>query len=161
MTAKTQEVLGEEGFVGPVGGAIGTLLDKERAALVFVFHWGEAVDYHLVRRGSMKRLTTVAAAAAMLVAGTGSATHAQDMDMGMTPAARTPVFELGLYGGYSYTTPWFSINDESYKPGSAPIFGADATLWASPRWGVRVHGAYFPSKLPENSGNSAFDSYSS
>jgi hypothetical protein len=94
----------------------------------------------------MKRLLTSAAAAAMLVAGTGSGAQAQEVS--------APVFELGLYGGLSYSTDWFSINDEGYRVGFDPIFGAEATFWATPSFGVRVHGAYFPSGYPDTGDDS-------
>ena len=94
----------------------------------------------------MKRLLTSAAAAAMLVAGTGSGAQAQER----TP----PVFELGVYGGISYTTNWFSIGDNGYRLGFNPAFGAAATFWATPRLGVRVHGAYIPSGLPDTGDDS-------
>ena len=88
----------------------------------------------------MKRLLASAATGLFLVAGTGS-----------EGAAQTPsLFDLGLYGGLQYTSDWFEIGDEGYKTGFGPIFGAQATFWATPAIGVRVHGGYFPTGLPEN-----------
>jgi hypothetical protein len=124
----------------------GTVLENECAASVFVFHWGEAVSYTSYGGESMKRLLTSAAAAAMLVAGTGSGAQAQERG--------APLFELGLYGGLAYTTNWFSVGDDGYRPGFDPIFGAEATFWATPSFGVRVHGAYFPSGLPSTGDDS-------
>ena len=69
----------------------------------------------------MKRLLAFATAAA-LVAG-GSDAQAQDRI-----ASR---FDLGVFGGGSYTTPWFATNDVDYGFGLQPVFGANATLWMS------------------------------
>jgi hypothetical protein len=94
----------------------------------------------------MKRLLTSAAAIAMLVAGTGSGAQAQERG--------APVFELGLYGGLAYSTNWFSINDNGYRIGFDPAFGAEATFWATPSFGVRVHGAFIPSGYPDTGDDS-------
>ncbi len=95
----------------------------------------------------MKRLLTSALAAVVVAAGTGEA-QAQDM-MGR----RASLFDLGVYAGGAYTTGWFSNrvgnDDETYKVGLSPIFGLTATYWASPSFGVRLHGAFMPSNLPE------------
>ncbi|HEV2145936.1 MAG TPA: hypothetical protein VGR37_00820 [Longimicrobiaceae bacterium] len=103
----------------------------------------------------MKRLLT--SAVVVLVVGSGSEAEAQEM---MRRASR---FDLGVYGGGAYTTPWFSSQsgtvsggtftatgeEESFAIGFAPIFGANATYWATPNFGLRLHGAYMPSDLPE------------
>ena len=59
------------------------------------------------------------------------------------------LFDAGLYGGLAYTTNWFEIQDEGYAVGFSPAFGAMATFWANPRFGVRLHTAYLPSQLPQ------------
>lgn len=78
----------------------------------------------------------------MLVAGTVSGAQAQERG--------APLFELGLYGGGAWTSDWFKINDDGFGIGWTPIFGAEATYWATPSFGVRLHGAYFPSDFPED-----------
>jgi hypothetical protein len=92
----------------------------------------------------MKRLVTSALAAVVVAAGMGGEAQAQDM-MGR----RASLFDIGVYAGGAWTSSWFEINDEGYQVGLSPIFGAAATFWASPSFGVRLHGAYFPSSLPE------------
>ena len=87
----------------------------------------------------MKRFLTSAAAAAMLVAGTGSGARAQT------------VFDLGVYGGGQWSSNWFSIGDEGLGVGPGPIFGAAATFWTTPTFGVRLHGSYFPTGQPQDS----------
>ncbi|MBV9772601.1 MAG: hypothetical protein JO040_01540, partial [Gemmatimonadetes bacterium] len=91
----------------------------------------------------MKRLLTSALAAALVVAGTGREAQAQEM---MNP--RASLFDLGVYAGGAYTSSWFEINDDGYKPGFSGIFGAQATYWATPMFGVRLNGAYMPTNLP-------------
>jgi hypothetical protein len=105
----------------------------------------------------MKRLMTSAAVAAMLVAGTGSGAHAQELD------TKVPIFEIGVYGGGAYTTDWLGINDEftgfgtgfdtnengdGFGFGFTPIFGATASFYTTPLFGIRLHGAYMPSDFP-------------
>jgi len=92
----------------------------------------------------MKRMLTSALVATAVVAGTGREVDAQEM-----MNRRASQFDLGIYAGGAWTSSWFEINDEGYQVGLSPIFGANATYWATPRWGVRLHGAYFPSDLPE------------
>src|SRR5687768_4664497 len=93
----------------------------------------------------MKRFLTSAAAAAMLVAGTGSGARAQT------------VFDLGVYGGGQWTSNWFSIGDEGFGVGPGFIGGAQATFWTTPNFGVRLHGAYFPTGMPQDSDENAGD----
>jgi hypothetical protein len=92
------------------------------------------------------------AAVAALVAASATQVQAQDM-MGR----RAPLFDLGIYAGGSWTTSWFEINDEGYQVGFGPIFGANATYWASPSFGVRLHGAYFPTQLPQADSDAGFE----
>ena len=97
----------------------------------------------------MKRLLTSALAAAVVAAGTGSEAQAQE-----TMNRRASLFDLGLYAGGAYSTSWFSINgagdeDEGFKPGISPIFGATASFFFTPSFGLRLHGAYMPTNLPE------------
>jgi len=81
----------------------------------------------------------------MLIAGTGSGARAQT------------VFDLGVYGGLQWTSNWFSIADEGFAPGPGFIGGAEATWWTTPSFGVRLHGAYFPTGAPEASDESIGD----
>lgn len=80
------------------------------------------------------------------------------------------LFDLGIYAGGAYTTDWYETrtatsnnqvitdnNDgEGRRIGWAPIFGANATYYGLPWFGVRVHYGYMPSDLPagSDSGNS-------
>jgi hypothetical protein len=93
----------------------------------------------------MKRLLTSALAAAVVAAGTGREAQAQE-----TMNRRASLFDLGLYAGGAYSTSWFKINDDGFKPGWSPIFGLTATYWATPSFGIRAHGAYMPSNFPED-----------
>ncbi|HST61920.1 MAG TPA: hypothetical protein VLK84_24680 [Longimicrobium sp.] len=104
----------------------------------------------------MRRLPTYAATAALLV-GAADGARAQDMDR------RASRFDVGVYAGGSLTSNWFESrtvtlngtdspveNDdgEGYAPGYAPAFGALANLWLTPTFGIRLHGAYVPMRLP-------------
>lgn len=105
----------------------------------------------------MKRLFTTVAAAGLLTAGTGSGAQAQMQS--------APLFDLGVYGGLQYSTNWFENRaGEGYSIGPGPIFGAAATFWTSPSFGVRLHGSYFPSGAPDadddNVGETNKDRYS-
>ncbi len=100
----------------------------------------------------MKKLVTSALVAAAALAGTGADAVAQEMTPG-----RPPVFDLGIYAGGSWTSSWFEINDEGYQVGFGPIFGAAATYWATPGFGVRIHGAYFPTQLPQADSDAGFE----
>ncbi len=93
----------------------------------------------------MKRLASSALAAALVVAGAAGSAAAQDDMMGR----RASLFDLGIYGGGAFSTDWFEIGEEGFAPGVAPIFGAQATYWLSPQFGLRLNGAYMPSNLPE------------
>jgi hypothetical protein len=92
----------------------------------------------------MKRMLTSALVAAAAVAGTGSEADAQDM-----MNRRASLFDLGIYAGGAWTSSWFEINDEGYQVGLSPVFGAHATYWLNPSFGVRLNGTYMPSNLPE------------
>jgi hypothetical protein len=95
--------------------------------------------------------------AALLAAPAGQA-GAQEMG---TPRASR--FDLGVYAGGSATSRWYESrtivlngtdtpteNDDrqAFKPGYAPAFGAHATFWATPMFGLRLHGAYVPMRVP-------------
>ena len=110
----------------------------------------------------MKRWLTCAAAAVAAVGGAGSTALAQET----TNGPRASRFDLGIYAGGSGTSAWFESrtvtlngtetpddNDDgqSYAPGYAPIFGAQATFWLTPAFGVRAHGAYAPVRPPQAS----------
>lgn len=110
----------------------------------------------------MKRLMTSAMAAALLVGWSAGEASAQDM-----MNRRASRFDLGVYAGGSVTSRWYETrtgvvqnrmvtdNDDSQamKIGYAPIFGAHGTFWLNPQLGVRLHGAYMPSRLPFPSDN--------
>lgn len=93
----------------------------------------------------MKRLLTSAAAAAFLVAGTGSGAQAQSL------------FDLSLSAGGAYHYNWLDDleglavpdNDDRLSPGFAPVVGAAATFWATPAFGIRTNVAYSPIELPD------------
>ncbi|MGH7458812.1 MAG: hypothetical protein ACREKN_07015, partial [Longimicrobiaceae bacterium] len=103
----------------------------------------------------MKR-AFAALVAAILTVGAAPGAEAQFVDRVVSQ------FDLNLYAGGSLTSPWYSSqpftvqdgeltaagDEQEYGIGLAPIFGASATYWFSPNWGVRLHGAYWPSKLP-------------
>ena len=80
---------------------------------------------------------------------------------------RASRFDLGIYAGGSLTSNWFSSrtvtlngtpnptendDEEGYAPGYAPAFGALANLWLTPTFGLRLHGAYLPMRLPGTEG---------
>ena len=67
----------------------------------------------------MKRFATSALAAVLVVAGSAGAARAQDM---MVRTA--PQFDIGIFAGGAYTTNWFSIGGDGYKPEFSPVFGA-------------------------------------
>src|SRR5688500_13018763 len=78
------------------------------------------------------------------MAGTAGSARAQDM------IVRTaPQFDIAIYAGGAYTTDWFSIAAEGYKPGGSPVFGAAVTFWLSPPFGIRLNGKYLPSHMPQ------------
>src|SRR5690606_30004218 len=68
--------------------------------------------------------------------------------VGANAAEAQSRFDLGLYGGWSWTSAWFESGDESFGIGSEPVVGAQATFWATPAFGVRLNGTYIPSSLP-------------
>ncbi|HST61733.1 MAG TPA: hypothetical protein VLK84_23740 [Longimicrobium sp.] len=87
----------------------------------------------------------------------GTTAQAQDMDR------RASQFDIGVYAGGTLTSNWFESrtvtlngtgtptdNDdgEGFAPGYAPAFGALANFWLTPAFGVRLHGAYVPMRLP-------------
>src|SRR5215212_7960815 len=100
----------------------------------------------------MKRFATSALAAALVVAGSAGVARAQDMTV-----RTAPQFDIGIFAGGAYTTAWFSIGDESYKPEFSPVFGAEATYWLSPTFGLRLDGKYLPSHMPKGPGTAGFD----
>jgi opacity protein-like surface antigen len=116
----------------------------------------------------MKRLLLVAT----VVAGVGGAgaAHAQEMMDGR----RAGRFDVAVYAGGSLSSPWFESrtvtlngteepteNDdaEDFSPGYAPFFGAHLTFWASPMFGVRLHGAYAPMRPPSRPQDGFFDGF--
>jgi hypothetical protein len=104
----------------------------------------------------MKRLLTTVLAGAVVAAGTAGEAQAQDDMMGR----RASAFELGIYAGGAYTTSWFTTpgtaaagdEDIDWAPGLSPIFGATASFFFTPTFGLRLHGAYMPQNLPEEEG---------
>lgn len=67
---------------------------------------------------------------------------------GAQAQGRVSLFDLGLYGGGAVSSSWFEVGDEGYGPGLSPIFGATATFFAAPSFGLRLHYGYMPSSLP-------------
>jgi hypothetical protein len=109
----------------------------------------------------MRRLAICAAVGALLV---GAADGAWGQEMEGRRASR---FDLGIYAGGSLTSDWLESrtltlngtadpvendDEEGYAPGYAPAFGALANLWITPSFGVRLHGAYVPMRLPSSEG---------
>ncbi len=92
----------------------------------------------------------------LLCAGGGEADAQARMGSG------APRFEVGVYGGGSWTSDWFTSRNVTVRNGVAtdqgaetdfgigvnPAFGAHVTVWPHSRLGVRVHGAYIPSDIP-------------
>ena len=90
----------------------------------------------------MRRTLTSAFAAALVALGAAGAAQAQDV------VRTAPQFDIGIFAGGAYTTNWFTIGDEGMKPGPSGIFGAEATYWLSPTFGIRLNGKYAPMHLP-------------
>jgi hypothetical protein len=90
----------------------------------------------------MKRLLAFATAAVVAVG--ASSADAQ------TRVA--PRFDLGVYGGYAWTTPWFEHQGDNYGIGGAPVFGLNTTFWTTESFGLRFNGTYMPSRFPNNDG---------
>jgi hypothetical protein len=103
-------------------------------------------------RGMLPRLVPILAYGALV----GTQAQAQEMDR------RASRFDLGVYAGGTLTSDWFQsgtvtllgngdpqVNDkEGFTPGYAPAFGALANFWVTPTFGIRLHGAYVPMRLP-------------
>src|SRR5215218_4145829 len=100
-----------------------------------------------------------AALAAALLAGSAGGALGQEGGGG----GRSGRFDLGVYAGGSLTSNWFQSrtitldgtttgadngDEQGYAPGYAPVFGAFATFWLSPAFGIRAHGNYTPMRLP-------------
>src|SRR3954471_22848452 len=96
----------------------------------------------------MRRALTSAFAAALVAL--GAAGHAQAQDMVVRTA---PQFDIGIFAGGAYTTNWFTSGDNGYKPEVSPVFGAEATYWLSPTFGVRLDGKFLPSHMPRGVGS--------
>jgi hypothetical protein len=116
----------------------------------------------------MNRTLSLALAAALVAAGAGEASG-QEMD-----GRRAGRFDVAVYAGGSLSSPWFESrtvtlngtgeptdNDdgESFSPGYAPFFGAHVTFWASPMFGLRLHGAYAPMRPPSRPQDGFFDGF--
>ena len=92
----------------------------------------------------MRRTLASALAASLLALGAAGQVQAQDM------TGRTaPLFDIAVSAGGAWSSNWFTVGDDGYKPGVAPIFGLGATFWLSPTFGIRANGQYMPSHLPE------------
>ncbi|HEX9937849.1 MAG TPA: hypothetical protein VGB15_12030 [Longimicrobium sp.] len=93
----------------------------------------------------MRRTLASALAASLLALGAAGQVQAQDM------TGRTaPLFDIAVSAGGAWSSNWFQVGDEGFKPGVAPIFGLGATFWLSPTFGIRANGQYMPSKLPQD-----------
>ncbi len=57
-------------------------------------------------------------------------------------------FDLAAYGGWSWTTDWVEVRDVGFGIGDNPIVGAFAAYYPTSRFGLRLHGAYIPSRYP-------------
>jgi hypothetical protein len=72
------------------------------------------------------------------------------------PDPRGGQLDLGIYVGGAYESDWFTTptmdGDEGWGVGPVPVIGLTATYWLRPTLGVRLHGAYAPSSLPQASG---------
>jgi hypothetical protein len=105
----------------------------------------------------MKRYLAFGATIGTLLCAGGDEAYAQaGMDRG------APRFEVGVYGGGSWTSDWFTSRNVTVRDGTTtdqggetsfgiglnPAFGAHVTMWPHSRLGVRVHGAYIPSDIP-------------
>src|SRR5688572_18509585 len=91
----------------------------------------------------MKRLLTFATAAALVVAASVAA-NAQRI---------APRFDLGVYGGYGWTSRWFATaGDQNWGIGGSPNAGAQVTMWTTPTFGVRFNGTYLPTRWPHSEG---------
>jgi hypothetical protein len=88
----------------------------------------------------MKRVLSLLLAGALLGAATPSGAQTEPLG----PSR----FDAAVYAGASWTSDWLAIRDTGFPVGWNPIFGGFATLWTQPRFGVRLHGAYIPSRLP-------------
>jgi len=94
----------------------------------------------------MKRLLTSAAAAAVMLAGSGSGAQAQ---------GAASLFDLAVYGGIGYDYNWLTNlisagqRSDRLSPGFAPGVGASATFWAADAFGVRSNVWYQDTDLPE------------
>ena len=104
----------------------------------------------------MRRVAALLLAAALLAVGAPPSAAAQDPvppEPAVEPDAavlRQPsVFDLGVYAGGAWSTDWFETAGEGFSPGTAPLVGVVGTYWLSPTFGVRAHGAYMPSRVPE------------
>lgn len=86
----------------------------------------------------MKKILSFALSAAVALSAADGA-HAQ---------GRVSLFDLGLYGGGAVSSSWFEVNDNGHSPGLSPIFGATASFFAAPSFGLRLHYGYMPSALP-------------
>ena len=93
----------------------------------------------------MRKIATYALAAG-LAAGAAGQAAAQDM----TTVRTAPQFDIGISAGGAFNTAWFTIGDNGFAPKVAPIFGAEATFWLSPTFGLRANGQYMPSTLPQD-----------
>jgi hypothetical protein len=111
----------------------------------------------------MRQTLSVAAALAAMLAGAASPVPAQQ---------RIPAVELGVYGGGAWSSEWLGINEDfvgltagedaeggGFGIGVTPQFGANASWYLTPTFGLRLHGSYMPSEFPtrdEDAGVAAF-----
>jgi hypothetical protein len=110
----------------------------------------------------MRRVVATALGAALACVTTGRAAEGQRGWL-----RRDARFDVAAYAGGSYGSTWFTLSTpagatQRFAPGYGPAFGAAATWWVRPSLGLRAHGAYVATDLPDASSdvvpNSSFAS---
>ncbi len=88
----------------------------------------------------MKRILASAVVTAVMLAGTGDGEPQSLLNR------RGRLIDVGVYAGGSYTTKWAETAVGKLGPSKwNPVFGAQATYWFQPTWGIRANGTYIPS----------------
>ncbi|HEX2077216.1 MAG TPA: choice-of-anchor D domain-containing protein [Longimicrobium sp.] len=74
-------------------------------------------------------------------------------------AQRWMALDVGAQAGGTGSSSWFTVRNTGYGPRFGAVFGASATLWTSPRVGVRIQGNYLPSRLELNGRETALNTW--